>query len=233
MTGRRSRRRPCATSSQGDVRGHQSWWAPARPACAGAFSPRPVIHVRREIELDLATGLTALPGYRQARWRAVILYGMAGIGKTAVARSLTDDDQVKKAFRDGIAWVDSNAIQAEAMRLCLGFDLERQPGEQWIGCWQRWAGTAERRLLLIVDDMLSAESLPPLIAGLGQRRSWRRSRRNRAQKSEARSNAGCRRRRSPKWVYTGSGRTKESAGQAVIEHSLVDVEWDMVKRSVN
>lgn len=53
------------------------------------------------------------------------------------------------------------------MRLCLGFDLKRKPGERWHECWRRWAGAAERRLLLIVGDMLSAESLPPLIAGLG------------------------------------------------------------------
>jgi hypothetical protein len=127
-----------------------------------------VIHVRREIERDLAASLTALPGYRRARWRAVILYGMAGIGKTAMARALADDDQVKRAFRDGVAWADgSRDPEEEVMRLCLGFDLERTPGERWIECWRRWTSAAERRLLLIIDDAISAERLPPLIAWLG------------------------------------------------------------------
>ncbi len=98
----------------------------------------------------------------------MILYGLAGGGKTAIARSLTDNDRIKDSFRDGIAWLDgSRDPEEEITRLCLALSLERTPGERWIECWRRWFGAAERRLLLIIDDAISAEDLPPLIAGLG------------------------------------------------------------------
>ncbi len=126
------------------------------------------MHVRRDLEASLAADLTALAGYRQARRQAVILHGLAGAGKTVLAQAMAEEAQVTRAFRDGIAWVDGNRDpEEEVMRLCLGFGLERAPGERWVECWRRWAGAAERRLLLIVDDVVTAEALPPLIAGLG------------------------------------------------------------------
>lgn len=98
----------------------------------------------------------------------MILYGLAGIGKTASARALADDAQVQRAFRDGVAWVAGDREpEEEVARLCLALNLERAPGERWVERWRRWAGAAERRLLLIIDDARTAEGLPPLIAGLG------------------------------------------------------------------
>lgn len=98
----------------------------------------------------------------------MILYGLAGIGKTAIARSLADNERIRDAFRDGVAWVDgSRDPDEEITRLSLALNLERAPGERWIECWRRWIGAAERRLLLIIDDAVTAEGLPPLVAGLG------------------------------------------------------------------
>lgn len=98
----------------------------------------------------------------------MILYGVAQAGKTAITRALADDEGVRRAFRDGIAWVDgSQDPQEEVQRLCLGFGLERELGERWVECWRRWVGADERRLLLVVDGADVAESLPAVIAGLG------------------------------------------------------------------
>ena len=70
MTGCRLRRHPCVTSSRGDTQTVQIWWAKARPAPPRPFlPPRPVIHVSRSVKRNLSAGLTALSGYRQARWR--------------------------------------------------------------------------------------------------------------------------------------------------------------------
>ncbi len=122
----------------------------------------------RSVEHALIHDLIAQRGYRQARWRAVILYGLAGIGKTAIARALADNERIRDAFRDGIAWLDGSCDpEAEITRLCQALQLARAPGERWVECWRRWAGAAEHRLLLIVDDAVSAAGLPPLIAGLG------------------------------------------------------------------
>lgn len=189
-----------------------------------------MIHVRREIERDLATSLTALSGYRQACWRAVILYGLVGIGKTTMARALADDDQVNRAFRAGIAWVEgSGDPEEEVMRLCLGFDLERQPGERWIECWQRWAGAGERRLLLIVDDTVSAESLPPIIAGLGpqvvvlittQQGAEIRAEVERWLSAHAIMEVG---------IHGLTAAEGRALVEAVVARSLTDAEWDIVQ----
>jgi hypothetical protein len=127
-----------------------------------------VIHVTRVIEQKLAAALMALSGYRRARWRALIFYGLAGSGKTVLAQTLADDAQVQRAFRDGILWADGSRDPVEEVeRLCLALGLERLPGERPVETWQRWAGAPERRLLLIVDDAQTGETLRPLVAGLG------------------------------------------------------------------
>ena len=122
---------------------------------------------RREEEVLLST-LTQLAGYRTARWQGVVLSGLAGAGKTALAHGLAGDDRVRRTFRDGVFWIaGSQSAKAEAKRMCLALGLARTPGERWVAGWQRWAGAPARRCLLIVDGAVSGAVLPPLVAGLG------------------------------------------------------------------
>ncbi|MCX6032531.1 MAG: hypothetical protein NT169_24965 [Chloroflexi bacterium] len=84
------------------------------------------------------TPSTALSSYRQARWPAVILYGLAGSGITALAWALADDERVGRAFRDGILWADSSRNpKKETRRLCGALGLGRAPGERWGEGWRR------------------------------------------------------------------------------------------------
>ncbi len=140
-----------------------------RPAGRRLFlPPQPVVHVTREIELELVGIVTALCGYRQPCWRAVILEGAIGTGKTALARAIAENPRVLRAFRDGLAWVDgAREPEEEVMRLCLGFGLERGPGERWLETWRRWSGAEERRMLLIIDNVRSARRMAWFVAGLG------------------------------------------------------------------
>ncbi len=126
------------------------------------------MHIQRELENALLAALTELAGYRRARWRAVILYGLAGSGKTALARALAEAPQFRRAFREGVLWVNGRRPPAaEAARLCLALGLPPLPGERPVETWQRWAGEPGRRFLLVIDDAADGAAVQPLVAQLG------------------------------------------------------------------
>ena len=130
--------------------------------------PRPVIHVTGALEHELITAITALSGYRQLCYQAFLIHGPVGAGKTSLVRALADHPLTRRTFRDGVAWVESARNPNETvMRLCLGFELERAPGERWVECWRRWIGLEERRVLLIVDNVRDPRGLTSLVSGLG------------------------------------------------------------------
>ena len=153
----------------GDLDNFQAWWQTAGRTRGAVHLPPPLsFYVNPKEEDTLKSALLQMAGYRAARWRGLILTGLAGSGKTALVRALADDAQVLRAFRDGVLWIDgSRQPKKEAKRLCLALGLERAPGEHWVECWQRWAGASERRCLLIIDDATPGPTLTSFVAGLG------------------------------------------------------------------
>ena len=98
------------------------------------------------------------------------LAGMGGIGKTVLAKALTEDEVVQRAFPDGIVWITASKERKrdfiEEMRQIaevLGDDTNL---EKKVTDWQdeyriRIAGKAA---LIVVDDVWSKSDIEPLLA---------------------------------------------------------------------
>ena len=75
----------------GDLDSFQAWWQTAgRTRGAVHLPPLLSFYVNPEGE-TLKSALLQMGGYRAARWRGLILTGLTGCGKTALARALADD----------------------------------------------------------------------------------------------------------------------------------------------
>ena len=124
----------------------------------------PAHHVARTAELnairdqllggtDLAHGLTsAAPGLG--------LYGMGGMGKSVMAQALCHDEDLRRAFPDGVAWValgqqpDLLALQNRLLRL---LDPRSPPADSQADARaQLQARLDGRRALIVVDDIWDA-----------------------------------------------------------------------------
>ena len=85
-------------------------WYPGwrRPDCVGLLDQTwdlPDIYVERKTELDRIIGaLLTERAFRQPAARHVFLWGMAGIGKTWLAKAVALDSEVRAYFRDGVLW---------------------------------------------------------------------------------------------------------------------------------
>jgi len=96
--------------------------------------------------------------------------GMGGIGKTVLAKALTDDEVVQRAFPDGIVWITVGKERKrdfiEEMRevaKALGDDLSGY--DTPLACENRYRTTiAERAALIVVDDVWSKADIEPLLA---------------------------------------------------------------------
>ncbi len=98
------------------------------------------------------------------------LAGMGGIGKTVLAKALTDDEVVRRAFPDGIVWITAGKERKrdfiEEMRevaKALGDDLTGY--DTALGCENRYRTTiAQKAALIVVDDVWSKADIEPLLA---------------------------------------------------------------------
>ena len=98
------------------------------------------------------------------------LAGMGGIGKTVLAKALTDDEVVQRAFPDGIVWITAGKERKrdfiEEMRevaKALGDDLSGY--DTALACEHQYRTTiANKAALIVVDDVWSKADIEPLLA---------------------------------------------------------------------
>lgn len=100
----------------------------------------------------------------------IAVAGMGGIGKTVLAKALTDDEVVQRAFPDGIVWITAGKGRKrefiEEMRevaKALGDDLSQY--DNALGCENQYRTTiANKAALIVVDDVWSKADIEPLLA---------------------------------------------------------------------
>src|SRR5215475_6313181 len=95
---------------------------------------------------------------------------MGGIGKTVLAKALTDDEAVRRAFPDAIVWITAGKERKrdliEEMRevaKALGDDFSGY--DTPLACEHRYRTIiAQKAALIIVDDVWSKADIEPLLA---------------------------------------------------------------------
>ena len=98
------------------------------------------------------------------------LAGMGGIGKTVLAKALTEDEVVQRAFPDGIVWITAGKERKrdfiEEMRevaKALGDELSGY--DTALACENQYRTTiASKAALIVVDDVWSKADIEPLLA---------------------------------------------------------------------
>lgn len=143
--------------------------APAAPFQAGSAPPPPAVFTGRD--QDLALLKQRLTGEASpARPQTVIVRGGPGLGKTAVARQLAHEADLRAAFPDGVLWIPltphPNLLAAMA---AAGRALGAAEFQQARTLEEAAARLAEllhaRRMLILIDDAWQAEHASPFLAG--------------------------------------------------------------------
>jgi hypothetical protein len=86
-------------------RWYPGWQRPDRVGLLDQTWDLPDVYVERKSELDrVVVTLLAERAFRQPAAKHVFLRGMAGVGKTWLAKAVALDAEVQAYFRDGVLW---------------------------------------------------------------------------------------------------------------------------------
>jgi hypothetical protein len=132
----------------------------------GTAPPPPVLMVGREAAMAELRARLAGPA---ATAMLTAVRGWPGVGKTTLAAALAHDEQLSRAFPDGVLWAalgpDADPFPVLGSWLtALGVDPGDMPGVK--ERTSRLAGLLrERRMMLIIDDVWDAAQAQPFCVG--------------------------------------------------------------------
>jgi WD40 repeat protein len=95
---------------------------------------------------------------------------MGGIGKTVLAKALTDDEVVRRAFPDGIIWITAGKerngdFTTEMREIAKALGVESDAQDTALASRNRYrAAITTRSVLIVVDDVWSKADIEPLVA---------------------------------------------------------------------
>lgn len=124
----------------------------------------PAGYLKRQKQLDETVRLVTLTDYETNQHsfseRITAIVGMGGIGKTTLAQVLSEDCRVRRAFPDGILWLEMGqnpnlVAKQAALGVALGDTIDKYPNEEQgkIRLSQFLDNREISRLLLILDDV--------------------------------------------------------------------------------
>jgi WD40 repeat protein len=128
--------------------------------------PRVANYLERPEALHALRDALFAEDYRQP----IALTGMGGIGKTVLAKALTEDEVVRRAFPDGIVWITAGKErkrdfieEIREVAKALGEDLSGY--DTALACENQYRTTiANKAAFIVVDDVWSKTDIEPLLA---------------------------------------------------------------------